>query len=168
MATKSKYESDSARLRELGYQPDRMTIRERHEALYGPIEGKGLVELVAGGSQKTEGDEFPAPDVQIRHESPQMVEKPSESPSQPRKSASDTQLHAADSRKTHMRGSILHSVEQMPLPTRKQAPERPKRTPDEILYEMREHIAEMRTKNTPYQGREGSKWPSGQPQMQLF
>lgn len=43
MARKTKYDTDSDKLREMGLDPEKMTVRERFEALGGVPEGSPLV-----------------------------------------------------------------------------------------------------------------------------
>ncbi len=49
MAMASKFESDGRKLREMGLEPERMTIRERFEALGGIPEGSPLAIVTDGG-----------------------------------------------------------------------------------------------------------------------
>ena len=53
MARESRFESDSRKLREMGLEPERMTIRERFEALGGDPEGSPLA-IVTDGGRKDE------------------------------------------------------------------------------------------------------------------
>lgn len=45
---------DSERLSELGYEPERMTIRQRHEVLHGKVGGIPLTDMVIASEGRTE------------------------------------------------------------------------------------------------------------------
>lgn len=49
MAKRARYDADDERLREMGLNPDRMTIRERFEALGGVPDGNPLPMVPPGG-----------------------------------------------------------------------------------------------------------------------
>jgi len=59
MAKRTKYDIDDERLREMGLDPDRMTIRERFEALGGVPDGNPLPMVPSGGPE--DGKPVPTP-----------------------------------------------------------------------------------------------------------
>jgi hypothetical protein len=46
MAKRLQYDIDSEKLRGMGLNPEKMTLRERHEALNGPVGGKSIIEII--------------------------------------------------------------------------------------------------------------------------
>ena len=67
MAKRSQFDIDGDKLREMGLDPDRMTIRERFEALGGVPEGSSLVptpqDVPAGEKSRTTQKKRPSESV---------------------------------------------------------------------------------------------------------
>lgn len=168
MALRTKYEEDSKKLREMGLEPDKMTIRERHEALYGTVEGKSLTETAPGLKKQPQRHEITTPATKDADEGAYGANEFVETPSKTENSAFSQCRNDSYAPKSHMRGNVLHSVEQFPLP-RKKARQKPRRrSPEEILAEMKAELEVTEAKRACVSTNRRPVNRSGQTQMQLF
>lgn len=77
----SQYHMDSEMLSELGYEPERMTIRQRHEVLHGKVGGIPLTDMVIASEGRTEvnSKQISASNVSFMHTYEKVDSEPHES-----------------------------------------------------------------------------------------
>ena len=168
MALMTKYEEDSEKLRKMGLDPDRMTIRERHESLYGPVGGKSLLGMAPGLEKQPQRHETSTPATKCADEGAFGAKESVETLSETENSAFSQCGNDSYVPKSHMRARVLHSVEQFPLPRQKERKEPRGRRPEEILAEIKADLEVMKTKRAHVGTNCMPVNQFGQTQMKLF